>query len=192
MVEGETEMLLLPSMLREALGLESLGFQIVPGLSKANKSQLPVNASGTAHIHYLVDGDIGGTSLKNEILKNGIAEQDIFMLALSGGGKCQIEDFLSTPLLIEAVNQIIGKFSPGCCLIEATSLPATGKFSELEKRFELLTSKCLQKVDVAYELLTIRGANLDVRILDATKVKPFEELAKLLQSKFYPDFLEKA
>ena len=187
MVEGETEMLLLPSMLREILGLDSLGFQIVPGLSKANKSQLPVNANGSSHIHYLVDGDEGGASLKKELLKNNVAENDIFMLASPDKSACQIEDFLDTPLLVSAVNQIIGKFNPGCELIDSSGIAETGKFASLENKFRVATGKALQKIDVAYEILEISGNSLEARMVNTNKQAAFGVLAKALMSKFFPN-----
>jgi predicted ATP-dependent endonuclease of OLD family len=80
LVEGEAEMILLPTLLRHILGAQFLGFQIVPGLAKANKSQLPLSASRANHVGYLVDGNVGGRALAKELRANHVPDQCIFSL----------------------------------------------------------------------------------------------------------------
>lgn len=183
-VEGEAEMLLLPTLLRRVLELDVLGFQVVPGLSKANKSQLPISANGSGNIHYLVDGDGGGTSLKNELKKNNVDEDDISQLYVTDGSNCQLEDFIATDILTDAVNAIISKFSPGESLINSDGINSTGKFKTLEKKFKDSTQKNLQKVDVAYEILSIIVKFPNRNIVEKVHVSPFKNIAEAIMEKF--------
>jgi predicted ATP-dependent endonuclease of OLD family len=191
-VEGEGEMLLLPTLLRESLGESVLGFQVVPGLSKANKSQLPVAANGFNNIHYMVDGDGGGSALRRELIRNKIEEQHISTLSLVDAAECQLEDIIDVDLLVSATNKIVTKFSPGGEPIDRTGVPPTGKFKVLERKFKKATGKELQKIDLAYELLTLASDDHSVHLIDKQHSAKFIELAEEIMTKFYPEWERKS
>jgi hypothetical protein blinB_18845 len=74
--EGATEMILLPSLIRAATGHDVI-YQVAPGLSEVPGDfyeQLDLEASKVA---YILDGDAGGDSLKNKLIKNGIPPKRI-------------------------------------------------------------------------------------------------------------------
>nr|WP_245858288.1 AAA family ATPase [Sphingomonas guangdongensis] len=85
-VEGAGDMLLLPSMLREALGSETLGFQFVPGLSQAARALAPIVPSMAANVAFLVDGDDGGGKIAEGLRDGGVPQERIFNLK-SGNGQ---------------------------------------------------------------------------------------------------------
>lgn len=60
LAEGATEMILLPSLLRSATGLEVLPYQVAPGLSEVPRDFYPSLDLEGAKVAYVLDGDSGG------------------------------------------------------------------------------------------------------------------------------------
>lgn len=61
--EGASDMILLPSLVRTATGLERLAYQVAPGLSEMPKDFYPQLDFEAAKVAFLVDGDGGGDDL---------------------------------------------------------------------------------------------------------------------------------
>jgi predicted ATP-dependent endonuclease of OLD family len=97
--EGPTEMILLPTLIKMATGQQNLLYQVAPGLSNssARDPELQEVAAKTA---YLVDGDAGGVTLKNQLIKAGVLESHV--LSLPEGNA--IEDLLTADSYLGAVN----------------------------------------------------------------------------------------
>lgn len=184
-VEGETEMLILPTMFREVMNLPALGYQVIPGLSRTTKSQFLGQKDNVRHVAYLVDGDKGGASLRRELLKYGVSEKLIFDLAYPGLQGCEIEDFISTDILARSTNQLIGKYYPGSKPVEGRNVATFKKFSEFSSRFKLSTKRDMRKVDLAYEILAIVNENPDASILDKSKRAFFAKLARDIDAYFF-------
>jgi ABC-type transport system involved in cytochrome c biogenesis ATPase subunit len=182
-VEGEAEMILLPTLLRRALEVDVLGFQVVPGLSKANKSQLPLAASRANRVGYLVDGDAGGRALAKELRSNNVPENCIFSLDAKASASWEFEDLINDSVLVSAANQLIRKFSPGCEEI-VCSPPKTKKFRSIAQSFEASTGKTLSKVDVAYEVLDLASRDPHRSLFDEGRIGAFSKLAATLKAYF--------
>lgn len=184
MVEGETEMLLLPSLIREALSVDTLGFQIVPGLSKADKSRLPTLGSKAGHVGYLVDGDGGGKGLQIELRKQKISEESIFVLPSPEGQESEIEDFVSPAILLKSLNILAQKFTPGCATIKIPTLSGPARSVVLSSAYQKVTKKVLSKTDLAYEVLGLLNAGEPIKIIDAGKRKAFVALCGKIRKYF--------
>ncbi|MGO1182956.1 AAA family ATPase [Micrococcaceae sp. AOP34-BR2-30] len=65
--EGATDMIVLPSLMRKATGLDSLPYQVAPGLSEMPRDSYPELDFQAAKVAFLVDGDGGGQSLTKSI-----------------------------------------------------------------------------------------------------------------------------
>lgn len=65
--EGATDMILLPTLMRAATNLESLPYQVTPGLSEMPKDSYPELDFQAAKVAFLVDGDGGGDELAKAI-----------------------------------------------------------------------------------------------------------------------------
>jgi energy-coupling factor transporter ATP-binding protein EcfA2 len=182
-VEGEAEMILLPTLLRTALDISVLGFQVVPGLAKANKSQLPLAASRANSVGYLVDGDAGGRALAKELRSNNVPQNCIFSLDASARASWEFEDLIHDSVLLSAVNHIIRKFSPGCEDI-VVSPPKNKKLASLGQAFEASTGKKLSKVDVAYEVLDIASRDRLRNLFESDHLDAFRNLAQSLIAYF--------
>ena len=62
--EGATEMILFPSLVRQATDLARVPYQVAPGLSEAPRALYPSLDLEAARVAYLVDGDDGGDQLE--------------------------------------------------------------------------------------------------------------------------------
>lgn len=187
MVEGPVDMLLLPTMFREALSLNVLGFQFVPGLSCSDDEvsiHAPSIGKSGAGIFYLLDADPGGVKLKARILKRGVSKEDIFVLTNKDGSAVEVEDFLDAGLIIEAANRLIGKYYPGKELISKTDLVDRGRMSSLEKAFRQKTRTSLQKVALAYEVLDVLAENPGRRALATNRSSAFRGVASAMLKRF--------
>lgn len=162
-VEGPSEMLLLPTLLREALNAEALQFQVVPGLSMADKAILPIAGTPATGVCYLVDGDDGGRKLEKEIKKH-LKDAKVFRLQVKGCESCELEDLIDDARLFDAADLILAKFNPAAPKLARYPL-AGGKFDALAKAFKASAKKPLVKVDLAYELLNLIAENPGTRLL---------------------------
>lgn len=179
LVEGPSDMLLLPSMFRDALGRDALGFQFVPGLStSAEEARLHAPTIGQANgILYLVDGDPGGAALRAKLVSAGIAEADIFTVIGAAGSAVEPEDFLDPQLLLDAANALIEKHFPGIAKLVRRDLRSRERMGQLEQTYRDRASAALSKVELAYEVLDLIAADPARALLDAGRRTQFAALA---------------
>lgn len=184
MVEGPFDMLLLPTMFREALSVPTLGFQFIPGLSENSELfHAPVIGSKKS-ILYMLDGDGGGRTLAKSLAKINISEEDIFTLEAANHRKCELEDFISPIVLIEAVKSYKAKYYSTLPDLELDKLPSNMRMSELENSFKAATGKSLSKVEVAYEILDSQEREPGRKILDSKNEEAFRALAQEIVARF--------
>ena len=186
MVEGPADMLLLPTMFREALQLDVLGFQFVPGLScSEDEGMLHARAIGKDNgILYLVDSDTGGVKLKSRLLKQGVSKDDVFALGNKDGNAKEVEDFLDPGLLLDAVNQLLSKHHVGVAALAKEDLLSRHRMSELEKTFRRKAGSPLSKVELAYEVLDILAETPGRRILAPDRRNALKVLATSMLRRF--------
>ncbi len=84
LAEGASEMILLPSLIRAATGLDSLIYQVAPGLSEVPKEFYASLDLEAAKVAYLVDSDAGGEALKKGLVKAGVPEAYVVSLGVPG------------------------------------------------------------------------------------------------------------
>lgn len=108
LAEGATEMILLPSLLRSATGLEVLPYQVAPGLSEVPRDFYTSLDLEGAKVAYLLDGDSGGKSLRNGLVRHGVPEERIVMISAPG-----VENLLSAANYSEAVSALLTECSGG-------------------------------------------------------------------------------
>ena len=87
LAEGPSEMILLPSLIRAATGLDILSYQVAPGLSEVPTSQYPDLDLQAARVAFVVDGDSGGLALKSRLVASGVPDSRIATL-----GNMTLED----------------------------------------------------------------------------------------------------
>lgn len=102
LAEGATEMILLPTLLRQATNESDLPYQIAPGLSETSSDFYGSLDFEGAKVAYLVDGDTGGLKLKEELVRKGIPDDKILMLGAPG-----IENILQQDVYLRTVQDLL-------------------------------------------------------------------------------------
>lgn len=156
LTEGATDILLLPALLREALSRDHLGFQVAPGLSKANKSQVAIVDAESPRTAYLTDSDEGGDDLRSQIIAAGVPEHRIFALPKIDGVATTIEDFLRAESLIHAINVELSRSHGIKHQMSLGDLRQPGATESVEKWCEMQSIPPPKKRAVAYHLLEHR------------------------------------
>ncbi len=123
MGEGGTEMLLLPTLLREATGLVVLPFQVAPGLAEVSRQAMTDLDLTAARVAYFLDGDESGRVRAAVLTAAGIPSQLIIRLPAD---VC-LEDVVDGGAYREAINAIVlERHGPGFA-IPASDIPRTGR-----------------------------------------------------------------
>ncbi len=78
--EGATELVLLPTLLRETTGRRALDFQIAPGLALVNRETASHLELEAGRVKYIVDSDQGGREIAAVLRAGGVVDADIFEL----------------------------------------------------------------------------------------------------------------
>lgn len=102
--EGPTEVILLPTLLREATD-GPIDFQVAPGVSTVHPDAVRELDASAAHLAYIVDGDEGGLNHRQKLIDNGVHEDRIVILG--GDEALAIEDVVDADLYLSAVNRVL-------------------------------------------------------------------------------------
>ncbi len=105
--EGISEVILLPSLFREATGKESLTFQIAPGISTVSPERVTELDDAAARVVYLVDADEGGLKNREKLLEAGVVSEDIFVLGIDDVGVLDAPDAAANPPEPLAVEDLV-------------------------------------------------------------------------------------
>lgn len=153
-VEGPSDLILLPSLLSEVTGLDDLGFQVAPGTAAATDEVLKQLEMEGLNVAYLVDGDDGGRSIAKRLRRRGVPDARIVFL----GGQSQgvaIEDTLKKTIYAEAVNYELEKSHPDVRL-QLSDVPARRRAHALDGWCKQRGVKPPTRVAVAYATLARR------------------------------------
>jgi len=106
LAEGATEMLLLPTLIREATGCGRLDYQVAPGIAGSSLQQLADLELQAPRVAYVVDGDDGGTSHAKRLQHVGVPPSSIAVL---GGAKSGLvtETLLIPDVYLAAVQEAV-------------------------------------------------------------------------------------
>jgi predicted ATP-dependent endonuclease of OLD family len=154
--EGPTDIILLPTLFREATGRSSLGFQIVPGLSVADESEIGILENGAPRTAYLVDADKGGSELRRQLQRAEIPQERIFSLPDDTNVGIVLEDFVDADVYLGAVNEELKRSHGGAFSIASRELPATSKPKAIEEWCKAKGIKPPNKRAVAYRVIEKR------------------------------------
>jgi hypothetical protein len=171
--EGISEVILLPTLFREATGEDHINFQVVPGISNVRIEDVDefgeLNATA-ARVAYVVDGDKSGLNLKKRLLDAKVPEDRVFVL----GGDTEaltIEDLLVKDLYVESLN--IELASKGLELT-GDDLPDTGRKAAVKKWCRRKKVDTPTEREVAQNLLQLvrerRSNGCDVSLLDPARL----------------------
>jgi predicted ATP-dependent endonuclease of OLD family len=173
LTEGITDLLLLPSLLREATTLESLGFQVVPGLATASADEVALLEHGAPRTAYLVDSDPGGDEISRKLKRAGINGERIFRLPKRNGSALVIEDLLAPKVYVAAIQEELRRSLGTQFLFPEPELPITGRPQAIEAWCHAREISPPKKRAVAYRVLEARS---DGPILAEEYREPLREL----------------
>lgn len=122
LAEGASEMLLLPSLLKAALGVADLAYQIAPGLSEVPPEMYPELDLAGARVAYLVDGDKGGLDRRKALVVGGVPEDRIVTL-----GALTLENLLDPTAYEKVLLGLLSECNPGRAIPAFPPLPDPGK-----------------------------------------------------------------
>ncbi|MHA3723013.1 AAA family ATPase [Leucobacter sp. HY1910] len=105
--EGASEMLLLPTLIKAAIDVPDLEYQVAPGLSEVPADLYPELDLAGARVAYLVDGDKGGRERRASLISGGVsAERVVTLDALTLENVLDPESYLkAVALLLVECNQ---------------------------------------------------------------------------------------
>lgn len=180
MVEGPADMILYPTLFREALERTSLGFQFVPGLSRIAEEQTIPDGAG---VLYLVDGDAGGAAIRSRLIEKGVEPGSIFVAADEGGSVMEIEDFISEDRLVQAANSLLARWHAAAAPIDTLPMCDT-RMQALEQSFQERAGTKLSKVDLAYALIDLLDEDPTIQLLDPDRIDPLRAIARSVADVF--------
>lgn len=178
--EGISDIILWPTLFREATNSSYLGFQIVPGLSEATRPEiieLDHEAPSTA---YLVDSDRGGDKLCKKLTDEGISKDRIFRIPTSGKQKLAVEDLVGREIYFAAVNEELSRSNGIGVSFPNGKMPAEGRSNAVESWCKDKGIDPPSKRAVAYHILELGS---DSSILTKRYRSPLQKLYSDIASK---------
>ncbi len=148
LAEGASDMVLLPSLIRNATRISDLDYQVAPGLANAHGSGIRVEEVA-ARVAYLTDGDRGGAEHRKALKAAGVDESRIFALPKDHA----VEDLIEPDDYLAVVNtflEAMGQSKRFAASDIQPSLPIATNFSTWAKKNGVRSPS---KVEIAYALL---------------------------------------
>jgi hypothetical protein len=130
--EDAVEVVLMPTLIRQAIGAETLDYQVAPGASEASP-QAAAHLDYQGHrVVWLVDGDEGGRENRAHLQSSNIPPDRI--LTLGGeGSRLTIEDLVKPEVFVAGVNEELRRSGGGAAATLAIGdLSPSGRWKAVE------------------------------------------------------------
>ncbi|MFT8180860.1 AAA family ATPase [Mycobacteroides chelonae] len=128
-VEGPSDAILLPTLLRQACGSESgLGFQIAPGVAEVATARASGLTAEAGLVVFLVDGDEGGVANRQKLIDGGIDADHIVVLVdgtAEDDAALETEDLVDVATYLTAVNDELACWNVSPLALTAADLGST-------------------------------------------------------------------
>ncbi len=173
--EGPSETILLPRILREALGINSLTFQVAPGIATISTNQAIELELEAIKVAFLVDGDIAGKQITKKLKKGRIKSTKIISLPKDH----TLEDFVSAKMLIDATNEELRRSNNKSLVVSVTELPRKSRITYLRSLCADQGITFPSKVKIANHIVSLPAETL---IFDELKRKTLINLHSKLIS----------
>lgn len=126
--EGQSDTVLLPTLLREATQLDPLDFQVAPGLASVARHDVEQLSLEAPRVAYFLDGDRAGRT-KAQLLRQAEVE-DKYVVTLPRG--TVLEDLLFKRVYVRAINLELSLSHGSSCRVTTTDLPRKKRPAELD------------------------------------------------------------
>lgn len=168
LAEGAADVILLPSLLRAAVG-RKLRYQLAPGLAAVSAESVLELELEAPRLTYLVDGDAGGERNAAKLLAAGVPEARLVRLP---AGTCP-EDFVDSELYLSAINEQLRRSHGDEVKLGPDALDAVGRPSSIAKACAAMGRKPPAKMRIAVSLVQkAKGENF----LDKSSVQTLVDL----------------
>jgi predicted ATP-dependent endonuclease of OLD family len=128
--EGASDAILLPSLLRQAVELDRLDYQVAPGLANVDAAAAHELDLVAARVAYILDGDAAGDGKEKLLLDAGVPKERIVRLG-SRRSPIVLEDLLDENVYLAAVNEELGRWN-GNAQMPKSALTAMGRPAAVE------------------------------------------------------------
>jgi hypothetical protein len=156
--EGMTEVYLLPAMIREALELDEIHFQVGPGGAHLDADTVRELRRETAEMAFEVDGDQEGERLAAMYRQAGVDDGRIIRLGGPGSG-LTIEDVIDKETYLRAVNEELRRSHGGRVELTADNLgEGPGRVTRVKEACEQAGVEEPSKIAVARHCLRLHSA----------------------------------
>lgn len=108
LVEGASDMLLLPTLIKLATGANELDYQIAPGIAVASKADMQRLDLVASRVGFMVDGDPAGEDWRSQLIAAGMNERRVYMLPQG----VAIEDLLDRAFYLETLGAFLDPKRP--------------------------------------------------------------------------------
>ena len=178
-VEGATDMMLLPTLLRQATKRDYLGFQIVPGIAMTSNANFGLLENHAPKVAFLVDRDRDGEKYIKQLKESGIKENRIYQLP-EWNQALVLEDYVRKELYLEAVNNQIKQWNNNTKsdLMSIKDIPDSNRPEAVKNWCEYPNRnlKNPEKVSVTYELLDLATGDRQEKLIEDHLKKKLSEL----------------
>jgi predicted ATP-dependent endonuclease of OLD family len=103
--EGMSDVILLPTLIREATGADRLDYQVTPSFAEAHPDEVPSFDLLASRVAYVADGDKGGREHVKKLTKNGVLSEQIVYIGGSDRSGLSMEDLVTKKAYLRAVNR---------------------------------------------------------------------------------------
>lgn len=177
--EGISDIILWPTLLREATGLSHLDFQVVPGLSEANRSEIVRLDHEAPRTVYLIDSDKGGQGLRKQLMKAGISADRILFIPDVKKQELVIEDLVDPEAYLRAINEELRRSCGQDAIFPRNRLPIAGRPKAVSDWCKTQGIKPPSKRAVAYRVLEL---GIGRSVLAERHTRPLQELYSTIKS----------
>lgn len=183
--EGPSEMLLLPSLIREATGLEILPYQVAPGAAEVGRKGLRMLLSQAARVAFVLDGDGAGVERGEELVRWGATQEQVRTYFDFAREPLTLEDFVSADAFAEAYNKELKVLNGVAPTLMEDEVPELDRMNDIDRRFKaqgIESSVC--KTVLCQRLAEMAAGGR--KILEERRSVPLRALHDWLREQFVP------
>jgi predicted ATP-dependent endonuclease of OLD family len=183
--EGPSECILLPTLLREVSGEDTLAYQVAPGASNVPREDVYNLVSESGRTSFILDGDDGGDEIKKNLQDGGVEEGRIksYRELHEDNQELILEDLIEPEVLVGAINEELREWQSPQDSMEIDDLDRIGCWDSVEAWCEEHELTPPRKVGVSQRL--VEKSNYEgMDIVDSDREHILEELHDWAMSHF--------
>lgn len=181
--EGQTEMLLMPTIFRQVSQSDFNGFQIVPGLANSSNENLPLFNSQGQEVSFLVDNDDAGEKYCKQLEKMGIPKERLFKICSSRSSIVTVEDWVSDECFTNAVETYRNRYFRDKDAFDDKFFYGDGKANKLDE-YQKKIQVDISKTVLAYIILEVTHTDPGKAIFNQKHKTRINNLRTKLMSSF--------